>query len=70
MSADTKPLMVTVREAQDILKLSSTKVYELAATGVLVKKYVGKGTRNFRLEYASLERYVAGLSQDPVEEAS
>lgn len=67
---ETKPLMVTVREAEDILKLSSTKVYELASKGVLVKRYVGNGRRNFRLEYASLERYVAGLSQDPLEESA
>lgn len=64
------PLMVSVADTQKILGLSSTKVYELAADGVLVKRYVGKGTRNFRIEYASLERYVASLSQDPIEAAS
>lgn len=64
------PILVTVKEAEAFLALSSTKIYELAANGVLEKKYVGKGTRNFRLTYASLQRYADQLSQDPIEEAS
>lgn len=64
------PILVTVKEAEAFLALSSTKVYELAANGTLEKKYVGKGTRNFRLTYASLVRYAEALSQDPVEESA
>lgn len=64
------PILVTVKEAEAVLALSSTKIYELAAKGVLEKKYVGKGTRNFRLTYASLERYAEALQQDPIEESA
>ena len=62
------PLLVTAKEAGEILSLSSTEVYDLAAKGKLEKRYVGKGTRNFRLTYASLEAYAASLSQDPIPE--
>lgn len=60
------PLLVTVKDAAVMLSLSTSKVYELAADGHLEKKYVGTGSRNFRLTVKSIERYVAGLSQDPV----
>lgn len=62
----TTPILVTVAEATHILSLSQTKVYELANDGVLEKRYIGKGTRNYRLTYDSLVDYVNGLSQDPV----
>ena len=60
-------LMVTAKEAQEMLGLSDTKVYALAADGKLEKKYIGKGTRNFRITVESIERYVASLDSDPVE---
>lgn len=60
-------LLVTVKEAQEMLGLSDTKVYELAKKGRLEKKYIGKGTRNFRITVASIERYVDNLSVDPIE---
>lgn len=60
-----RPLLVTAREAADLLGVGVTAVYDLAAAGELEKKYVGKGTRNFRLTYASLETYVAGLPSEP-----
>lgn len=60
------PILVTVKEASELLSLSSTEVYDLAAKGLLEKRYVGKGTRNFRLTYASLEQYAGSLSQDPI----
>lgn len=65
-----KPLLVTVAEAQMLLGQSSTKIYELAADGKLQKRYIGKGTRNFRIVYASIEAYIDTLSPDPVIEES
>lgn len=60
------PILLTVADAADTLSLSLAETYKLAAEGKLEKRYIGKGTRNFRLTYESLERYAAGLSQDPV----
>lgn len=60
------PILVTVTDAAQTLALSTAKVYALAAEGQLEKRYIGKGTRNFRLTYESVEKYAAGLSQDPV----
>lgn len=65
-----KPLLVTVAEAQMLLGQSSTQVYDLAAKGKLEKKYIGKGTRNFRIVYASIEAYIDTLTADPVEESA
>ena len=49
-----------------MLRLSPNSIYELAATGVFTKRYVGTGTRNFRLEVSELEAYVKGLPTEPV----
>lgn len=63
-------LLYRVAEAADVLSLSERKVYELASKGVLEKRFVGKGTRNYRIPHESLAAYVAGLSTEPVKEAS
>lgn len=60
----TPPLLVTSAEAADILSVSEKVVRDLANDGVLEKKYIG--TRNYRITYESLQRYVDSLSQDPV----
>lgn len=58
---------VTAQVAGEMLGLSRTSVYDLCADGKLEKKYIGKGTRNFRITVESIERYVASLESDPVE---
>lgn len=59
------PILVTVAEAANLLALSPARVYGLANDGVLEKRYIGKGTRNYRLTYDSLVDYANGLSHDP-----
>jgi hypothetical protein len=56
---------VSVREATDALSLSTAQVYELAAPGTLEKRYIGKGTRNFRLTAESLRAYAESLPTEP-----
>lgn len=63
-------LLYRVAEAADILGLTDREVYELASGGKLEKRYIGKGTRNFRISAESIERYAANLPTEPVEEAS
>jgi excisionase family DNA binding protein len=60
----TTPLLVNSSEAATILSVSEKVVRDLANDGVLEKRYIG--SRNYRITYASLERYVDSLSQDPV----
>ncbi len=65
-----EPLLVTAREAADVLSVDLMTVYRLCSAGDLEKRYIGKGTRNFRIPYASLRAYAASLPRDPVEETA
>lgn len=60
----TAPLLVNSAEAATILSVSEKVVRDLANDGTLEKKYIG--SRNYRITYESLQRYVDSLSQDPV----
>ena len=64
----TSKLLVSVNEAAEMLSLTPRLVYELAANNRLEKRYVGKGTRNFRIPVTSLQAYVDSLPIDPVVE--
>lgn len=59
-------ILVTVAGAAEMLSLSRQEVYDLAADGKFDKRYVGKGTRNFRLTVDSIQRYADSLSPDPI----
>lgn len=63
----TEKLLVTAREASALLSIGLTTVYALANSGVLEKRYIGKGARDFRLTMNSLRAYVESL---PTERAS
>lgn len=66
----TDKILVTAREAADMLSIGLTDLYNLAAAGHVEKRYIGKGTRKFRIPVASLQAYADALPVDPVEEAS
>jgi len=53
----TEPLLVTVRDAQRLLKIGKTHVFDLLNKGVLERRKVGKATR---ITMRSI-RNVAGL---------
>ncbi|MFO6453095.1 MULTISPECIES: helix-turn-helix domain-containing protein [unclassified Aeromicrobium] len=59
-------ILVTAEEASKLLSVSLSMVRNLAADGVLERQYIGKGTRNYRVTFASLERYADSLPIDPV----
>lgn len=59
-------LLVSVAEASEVIAQSEWIVRDLAKRGILEKRYVGKGTRNYRITYASLVKYVESLSIDPI----
>ena len=65
-----KPILVSAKEAANLLGISTFRVYELAASGVLEKRYHGKKTRNFNLTYESVEKYAASLPTEPLEESA
>jgi hypothetical protein len=62
----TVPLLVSNADAAGILAISEDRVRTLAKTGILERRFIGKGTRNYRIVYTSLEKYAAGLPKDPV----
>lgn len=63
---EMEPLLVTAAEACRVLSLSDHQVRDLVKKGTLVRAFIGKGTRNYRITYDSLVAYKDGLSQDPV----
>jgi hypothetical protein len=66
-----RPILVTVKEAGDLLGLPTHTVYGLAREGgPLERRYVGKGTRNFRLTYDSVEAYAANLPTEALEQSA
>ena len=62
-------LLYTVAEAAAALGVSENHVYVLARQGSLEKRYIGKGTRNFRIPADSLQSYVDGLPTEPKDAA-
>ena len=60
MDSDSRirPLLVTTREACEILGVGRTKLHELLSTGELRARKLGRATR---IEMASLEEYAAAL---------
>lgn len=62
-------LLYRVAEAAEILSLTEREVYELASKGVLEKRFIGKGTRNYRIPAASLEEYARDLPTEPKDAA-
>lgn len=58
-------LLYTVAEAAGALGISENHVYVLARNGTLEKRYIGKGTRNFRIPADSLLAYVDSLPTEP-----
>lgn len=58
-------ILVTVAEAAEMLAVSPKTIYELTSAGEFTKRYVGKGTRNFRLQVDELVQYAAKLPTEP-----
>lgn len=58
-------LLVTAAEAARLLSLSPARVYELAAAGVLERRFIG--SRNFRITVESLRTYVAQMPDEPTD---
>ena len=66
-----KPLLVTAKQAADLLGLPTHTVYVLAASGELgERRYIGSGKRNFRLDYSAVEAYIKRLPTEPLEETA
>lgn len=58
-------ILVTVSEAAQMLGLAPATVYDLANAGEFTKRYVGRGTRNFRLQVDELQQYAMRLPTEP-----
>lgn len=58
-------VLVTVAEAAEMLSLSRAAIYELAAKGELTKRYVGRGSREFRLQADEVVAYANSMPTEP-----
>lgn len=64
--SSVKPLLYTVADAQVRSSLSRGELRRLCNEGVLERRYVGEGSRYYRITAASLDRYIDGLPSEPV----
>lgn len=62
----TDKLLVTAREAAEILSIGISQVRILVDNGQLERRYIGSGTREYRIAVESLKDYVAGLPREAV----
>lgn len=60
----TQPLMVTKKEAAALLALSEREVIRLVNDGELERRWVGTGTKYWRITYDSMLAYVAALPEE------
>lgn len=58
-----KPLLVSKKDAAAMLSVTEREVIRLINAGELERRYIGGGTKYYRIPYASLEAYVATLSE-------
>lgn len=54
-----------VKDAAAWLSVSDREVRRLAETGELSRRYVGQGSRFYRITGKSLDDYLASLSEEP-----
>ena len=64
MSADTSPLLLTIKEVQEATQLGRTKVYELMRDGRLPVVRIG---RTIRVRREALERWLESLEEGGLE---
>lgn len=62
---DDDKILLRVSEAAHVLSMTEHEVYVLARAGHFTKRYVGKGTRNFRLQADEVREYAAHLPTEP-----
>lgn len=63
-------VLVTAREAAEMLSIGESEVRGLVANGHLERRYIGSGRRMYRIPVSSIVAYAESLPQDPVGEAS
>ena len=61
----SEPMLLTVEDVQNVIRLGRTKVYELIRTGQLPVIRIG---RSVRIRREALERWVAELEEQSADE--
>ena len=54
-------ILCTARQAAELLAIGPDEVYDLANAGHLTKRYIGRGTRNYRLLVSEVRAYAESL---------
>lgn len=62
---DVKPALFTAKDAALRTSLSVWEVRRLCKIGVLERRYIGEGSRSYRITAASVERYIDNLPSEP-----
>ena len=70
LRADMRPLMVSKKVAATMLGLSEREVIRLLNEGELERRWIGDGSRYYRIPFESLEAYVAALPESPVQKGA
>lgn len=60
----TEKLLVTAREAAEMLSLGVSSVRELVDNKTLDRRFIGRGTREYRITVESLRAYVDALPRE------
>ncbi len=60
------PALYSVKDAAIRTSLSEWEIRRLLDTGVLERRYIGQGTRYYRVTAESVERFLASLPSEAV----
>ncbi len=61
-----KPALYRVKDAAERLAVSQWEVRRLCDAGVLERRYIGEGSRFYRVTVSSVERYLESLPAEAV----
>lgn len=66
----TEKLLVTAREAAEMLAVSEHQVRLLVAKSLLDRRFIGQGRREYRITVESIRAYVEALPREAVGESA
>lgn len=61
-----KPRLHRVKDVADMLSVSEWEIRRLCDAGILHRRYIGDGSRFYRVTAASVDKYLDGLPAERV----
>ena len=59
--------LLTIQEAADVLRISSSLLYELINSGKIIAHRIGNGRGTLRIQEVDLEKYVDECREQPMQ---